>query len=105
MIQLSKISSTLIAATGYGGTRDYAVDMSVYLETDEEITIAYVVSASPAVLVISNVAYSGQDVTFSAKVAGGPITEVIGIDVAVIGDGGSADTWESEVLIVPKLPN
>ncbi len=95
-----------ISSEAPGGERDYSIDLTGGLEYGETIQEVTVVADDPAVLVVTNVQSNtdGVSVDFHVWVDGGANEQTITLNIAYVGNSGSADTYEATQPIVEVLP-
>jgi len=105
-LNFNAISSNLIITLGTGGQRDYAIDLTGNLETDELATDVAITCSDPDALTFTNVAVGSDDksVNFRITVTANTIVRLAVIYVAFVGNSGSGDTYHCNQPIVSTLP-
>ena len=105
-----------ISSSGTGGTRDDAIDLTAWLETSETVTSVVITSPDETLLTVSNEQRNAAEIT---KEDGGTIAiakgvqfqlatqktvskRTLNLDMYVVGNSGSADTFDLEITVTDK---
>jgi len=113
---LNEISSAIDPTLGTGGKRDDAIDLTPFLETSEVVSSVSITSSDESLLKVSNAAKNtavitkedggtiaiGKGVQFQLATQKEVTERDLHMDMYVVGDSGSAETYDLQIKVVDK---